>query len=484
MLRIVVFAVLASAATAHAEPQVWDSRGWFMLGERTVTGAYDRDTISVGRYEGSFAKLNVVVLDSELEVFDVKITFADNSTYLPKVEHAFKDGARTRAIDLPASDKLIRSIELRYRNVPAGRRARVQVFGWKVGDVPPPLWDSTGWTMLGERVVDGSDDRATIAVARVDGTFTKLTVVVLDSDLELVDLTVKLARGAPWHPQLAHAFREGARTRAIDFPGDDRAITSVDLRYRNLPAGGRARVQVWGLRGETPRPTAPPPPGTAATTWDSTGWTLLGERVVNGKADRDAIAVRTYQGTFTRLTVVVADSDLELLGLAVKFARGPAWRPAVAHYFRDGQRTRAIDFPGDERTIKQIDLRYRNVPGGGRARVQVWGQPSGWDSKGWTLLGERAVDGRVDHDRIAVGRGGTFKKATIVVLDSDLDLVDFAVGFGKGAPYHPELKALFREGTRTRALDLPGDKRVIRYIDFTYRNLAGGGRARVQVWAK
>ena len=113
------------------------------------------------------------------------------------------------------------------------------------------------------------------------------------------------------------------------------------------------------------------------------------------------------------------------------------------------------------------------------------GQPSGWDSKGWTLLGERAVDGRIDHDRIAVGRaGGPFKKATIVVLDSDLDLVDFAVGFGKGAPYHPELKAFFREGTRTRALDLPGDKRVIKYIDFTYRNLPGGGRARVQVWAK
>ena len=30
----------------------WDSRGWTMLGEQTVSGRVDRDAINVGRYEG------------------------------------------------------------------------------------------------------------------------------------------------------------------------------------------------------------------------------------------------------------------------------------------------------------------------------------------------------------------------------------------------------------------------------------------------
>jgi len=371
----IAFLLLLIAGTAAADPApVWDSRGWVPLGERVVNGSYDHDSIAVGKYEGKFSKLTMVVLDSELELIDFRITFADSSIYQPRLSHFFKEGARTRVLDLPPSEKIIRSIDIRYRNLPGGGSARVQIFGWKVGDVPPPVWDATGWTLLGEREVTGNYDHDAIEVGKYEGKFTKLNLVVLDSDLELIDLAVRFATGAPWHPQVSHYFKEGQRTRAIDFPGDERTIKQVDLRYRNLPGSGRARVQVWGRR----------------------------------------------------------DVDV---------ARPPAAPPAS---------------PGPV-----------------------------WDSKGWTLLGERAVDGRVDHDRITVGKnGGKFKKAMIVVLDSELELIDFSIKFGKGAAYHPELKAFFREDTRTRALDLPGDRRVIKYIDFTYRNLPGGGRARVQVWAK
>ena len=38
----------------------------------------------------------------------------------------------------------------------------------------------------------------------------------------------------------------------------------------------------------------------------------------------------------------------------------------------DEDRPRVIDFPGDERVIKFIDFKYRNLPSGGRAKVQVW----------------------------------------------------------------------------------------------------------------
>ena len=230
-----------------------------------------------------------------------------------------------------------------------------------------------------------------------------------------------------------------------------------------------------------------------ADRWDSKGWTKLGERDVNGRVDHDRIDVGRREGKFTKLTLYVEKSDLELLDFEITFANNERFHPEVRHVFKEGSRTRVIDLPGDERMIKSIDLKYKNLPGGGRARVEVWGwkaedakpAPFSWDSQGWTMLGERTVNGRVDHDRIEVGRReGKFAKLTLVVLDSDLDLLDFEIKFAKGPPWHPEVKHVFKEGQRTRVIDFPGDERTIRYIDFKYKNLPGGGRAKIQVWAK
>lgn len=233
-----------------------------------------------------------------------------------------------------------------------------------------------------------------------------------------------------------------------------------------------------------------------AERWDSKGWVKLGEREVNGRVDHDRIEVGARDGKFTKLTLYVENSDLELLDFEITFGNKEKFHPEVRHVFKEGSRTRVIDLPGDERVIKSIDLKYKNLPGGGRARVEVWGwkaeragadKPAAfsWDSSGWVMLGEREVNGRVDHDRIEVGRReGKFEKLTVVVVDSDLELIDFEIKFAKGAPWHPELKHFFKEGQRTRVIDFPGDERTIKFIDFKYRNLPGGGRAKVQVWAK
>ncbi|CAN5717607.1 hypothetical protein BH11MYX2_BH11MYX2_24910 [soil metagenome] len=108
--------------------------------------------------------------------------------------------------------------------------------------------------------------------------------------------------------------------------------------------------------------------------FESKGWTKLGERTVNGKNDHDKITVGRYKGKFSKMTVVVYDSDLELNDLEVKFAKGEPWHPEVKHVFKEGERSHVIDFPGDERTLKFIEFKYGNLPGGGKAKVQVWAQ--------------------------------------------------------------------------------------------------------------
>ena len=355
---------------------VWDSRGWIMLGEQPVNGNVDKDRVNVGRYEGKFNKLTVVVLDSDLEMIDFKIVFGDKSEYNPKVSQYFRENTRTRVIDLPPSEQIIRFIDFKYRNLPGGGRARVQVWGFKTGNAaPPPVarpivvnWDSTGWTKLGEREVNGNVDNDRIEVGRYDGKFSKITIVVRDSDLEMIDFGIKFGRGPEWRPNITHYFKENQRTRVIDFPGDDRVIKYIDFKYRNLPGGGRAKVEVWAFR--TDGPTAKPP----AFSWDQAGWTMLGERTVNGRGreDRDQIEVGRAEGKFRKLTVVVLDSDLEMIDMDVKFGRGENFHPDVRQEFREGTRTRVIDLPGDDRVIKVIKFKYRNLPGGGKAKVQVW----------------------------------------------------------------------------------------------------------------
>jgi hypothetical protein len=232
--------------------------------------------------------------------------------------------------------------------------------------------------------------------------------------------------------------------------------------------------------------------------WDSKGWVKLGDRDVDGRVDKDTIVVSPYEGKFSKLTLVVDKSDLELLDFEIVFGNGEKHTPNARHFFREGARTRVLDLPGDERVIKTINLKYKNIAGGGKAHVEVWGwraedagpgqgRPSAWkwDSKGWTKLGERAVNARVDRDRITVARKkGKFEKMAIVVLDSDLELIDFDVKFGQGEPWNPNVKHVFREGQRSRELDFPGGDRVIKWIDMKYANLAGGGKAKIQVWAK
>src|SRR5262249_3551961 len=83
----------------------------------------------------------------------------------------------------------------------------------------------------------------------------------------------------------------------------------------------------------------------------------------------------------------------------------------------------------------------------------------GWDSKGWVKLGEREVNGKFDHDKISFPKWKEkLSKLTLYVEKSDLELIDFEITFGNGEKFHPEVHHFFKEGARTRVIDLPGDE--------------------------
>ena len=101
----------------------------------------------------------------------------------------------------------------------------------------------------------------------------------------------------------------------------------------------------------------------------------------------------------------------------------------------------------------------------------------------WDKLGERWVEGRVDRDTIKVGKkDGKFVALAVVVEASAIEMYDMVVTFGDGSTWSPSMRWVFGQGTTSRVIDLPGDARWIKKVEFRYGNLAGGGKAQVELW--
>jgi len=104
---------------------------------------------------------------------------------------------------------------------------------------------------------------------------------------------------------------------------------------------------------------------------------------------------------------------------------------------------------------------------------------------GFFYLGERAVDGGVDHDAIHVGkRDGQLHELMIVVERAPIELFDLVVTFGNGERFEPKTRLVFGADTTSRKIDLPGGGRFIKRVDFRYGNLVAGTRAKVELWGR
>jgi hypothetical protein len=98
--------------------------------------------------------------------------------------------------------------------------------------------------------------------------------------------------------------------------------------------------------------------------------------------------------------------------------------------------------------------------------------------RGWTLLGERRVTDKLDHDTIAVtATRGDFHRLQLRVLERPVQFHKVVVHFGNGESQELELREVIRAGGRSRAIDLSGGDRVIRTIDLWYdaQSVAGKG---------
>ena len=93
------------------------------------------------------------------------------------------------------------------------------------------------------------------------------------------------------------------------------------------------------------------------------------------------------------------------------------------------------------------------------------------DGDRWVELGCKQVAFiGADRDSIRVGRSeGRFKAIRLLARGNDVELLDLKVVYTNGAPDDIPVRAMLRQGTHTRPLDLRGRERAIRQIDMVYR---------------
>lgn len=90
----------------------------------------------------------------------------------------------------------------------------------------------------------------------------------------------------------------------------------------------------------------------------------------------------------------------------------------------------------------------------------------------WEVLGRSEVDFKKDHDRITVGRGeGRFKQLQLRVKNAPIEISDMVVTFQNDETFRPKVRHRFEEGSGVRSIDLPGDRRAIKRIDFRYKSI-------------
>ena len=93
----------------------------------------------------------------------------------------------------------------------------------------------------------------------------------------------------------------------------------------------------------------------------------------------------------------------------------------------------------------------------------------------------RAVNFRAERDRIEAVGDGAFRRIMFVVESGDLEMYDVRVRFRNGEVFSPDTRLVFNSESRSRAIDLPGDRRNISFVEFTYRSPRGGGEGRAAI---
>jgi hypothetical protein len=265
----------------------------------------------------------------------------------------------------------------------------------------------------------------------------------------------------------------------------------------------------------------------ATTASAQDNWVLLGSKSVNPSAASETIDVSAARGSYKAIRLQAKQGGLDISNVEVAYAGQPAHNERRNISFNEGDRTRPIDPRDASRFIDRVTLSYKGR--GQPAVIEVYGlqsrdgeraqrtaaatsppppaaSPSGVSGpvaaqptpprpttaapgqqteSGDVLFGTQTVGFGVDRDVIRVGAEvGKFDKVRLRVLDNDIFIRSMRVVYANGESEEVAYNADVRKDSRTRWIDLKGD-RFIKEIQLVYNSRPNfKGRAYIEVYGQ
>jgi hypothetical protein len=259
--------ILAGALAVDAVAQRRDRderrayRGeWQFLGEKRVGFRVDRDIVRINQPEEwfrtrAFRRIHLVAEDNDIFLISVRLVYLNGYGEDFRVDREIRRGDDL-PIDLRGDRSFLREIEFVYRSRPSfAGQATMKIYGEPSRRGPGVIIGGGGggdrdreWIELGcKQVALFGRDRDTVGVGRREGRFRAIRLHVRGADVEMLDLRVIYANGAPDDIPVRRVIRQGDRTGPLDLRGFERSIDRVEMVYRTVPNfKGLATVCVEG----------------------------------------------------------------------------------------------------------------------------------------------------------------------------------------------------------------------------------------------
>jgi hypothetical protein len=100
----------------------------------------------------------------------------------------------------------------------------------------------------------------------------------------------------------------------------------------------------------------------------------------------------------------------------------------------------------------------------------------------WQQLGFTTVDFKVDRDVIVVTGADHFRKLKFKVLDNAVHMLNMHVVYENGGFDNIDLRFVIPAGGESRIIDLKGNSRRIRKVEFWYQSQRPGFKGKAKVW--
>lgn len=118
------------------------------------------------------------------------------------------------------------------------------------------------------------------------------------------------------------------------------------------------------------------------------------------------------------------------------------------------------------------------------AVLAVAGSVAAQEDRDWAYLGESHVDKTADHDRIRIHRGPeSFRAIRLQVKDGTIEIDRIRVHFRNDYQAADRLMHVrIASGSASRAIDLPGGRRIVDSVEIWYRKDRSGERPTVLLY--